>query len=135
MLDEGRIEDLLRSLRSIWAKMSDPSKGVRIEAGCINGHADRMRYTEFRQQDPFLDSGVIETGYRTMFGRLKRSRMFGTVDGANVIITLRCRQLADLFEDYSAERVVKNVSQNAPHPIFIRSSQARTRGRNLVLFN
>ena len=37
-------------------------------------------------------------------GRLKRSGMFWTVDGANTIIALRCAQLSNRFADYWDER-------------------------------
>ena len=86
--------------RSIRADTPDLSEAVRIEAAYFEGHADRMRYAEFRRQDLFVGSGVIEAGCRTVVGRLKRSGMFWTVDGANAIIALRCAQLSNRFDDY-----------------------------------
>ena len=104
-LDEGRIEHLVRSLRGIRADTPALSEKLRIEAAYFEGHADRMRYAEFRRQDLFVGSGVIEAGCRTVIGgRLKRSGMFWTVDGANAIIALRCAQLSNRFEDYWEDR-------------------------------
>lgn len=97
-LDEGRIEHLVRSLRGIRGEM------VRIKAVFFEGHAERMRYAEFRRQDLFVGSGVIESGCRTVVGRRKRSGMFWTVDGANAVTSLRCAQLSDRFDDYWEHR-------------------------------
>ena len=64
-----------------------------------------MRYNEFRRQDLFVGSGVIEAGCRSVVGaRLKGSGMFWTVDGANAIIALRCTQLSNRFDDYWEQR-------------------------------
>ena len=51
----------------------------------------RMRYAEFRSQNLFVGSGVVEAGCKTIMGlRLKQSGMRWTVAGANAIIALRC---------------------------------------------
>ncbi len=68
----------------------------RIEAAYFEGHADRMRYAEFRRQNLFVGSGVIAAGWLTVVGRLKRSGRFWTVDGANAVIALRCAALQSL---------------------------------------
>ena len=39
-------------------------------------------------------------------GRLKRSGMFWTVDGAKAIIALRCAQISNRFDDYWEDRAV-----------------------------
>ena len=103
-LDEGRIEHLVRSLRGLRAETPELGEAVRIQAAYFEGHAERMRYAEFRRQDLFVGSGVIEAGCRTVVGRLKRSGMFWTVDGANAITALRCAQLSDRFDDYWEDR-------------------------------
>jgi hypothetical protein len=64
-------------------------------------YAERMCYPQFRRQHLFVGAGVIEAGCKTVIGsRLKRSGMFWTVRGANVILALRCRHLNGRFEDY-----------------------------------
>ena len=68
---------------------------------------ERMRYPKFRRQHPFVGSGVIEAGCRTVIGsRLKQSGMFWTVRGANAILALGCCHLNGRFEDsWEARRV------------------------------
>ena len=105
-LDGGRIEHLVRSLRALDPDTDVLAEKLRTEAAYFEGHADRMRYAEFRRQDLFVGSGVIEAGCRSVIaGRVKRSGMFWTVDGANAIIALRCAQLSNRFADYWEDRV------------------------------
>ena len=78
---------------------------MRAESNDFEGHAERMRYAEFRRQNLFVGSGVVEAGCRTLAGaRLKRSGMFWTVKGANAIIALHCAQLPNRFDDYWEDR-------------------------------
>src|SRR5216683_2391399 len=100
-LDKGRIEKLVRSLRSLEVRDPELREAIRIEANYFERNAARMRYPKFRQQHLFVGSGVIEAGCKTIIGsRTKQSGMFWTVRGANAIITLRCCQLNSRFEDY-----------------------------------
>jgi hypothetical protein len=56
---------------------------------------------EFRRQNLFVGSGLIEAACRTVIAkRLKQSGMFWAVRGANAIIALRCCRLNGEFEDY-----------------------------------
>ena len=72
MLDKGKIEKLVLSLRSIDSNNPEVLEKIRIEAGC-----------------------------KTVIGsRLKQSGMFWTVPGANAIVALRCCHLNGQFEDY-----------------------------------
>ena len=60
-----------------------------------------MRYPDFKRQNLFIGSGVVEAGCKTVIGsRLKMSGMFWTVRGANAILALRCNILNGDFEDY-----------------------------------
>ena len=60
-----------------------------------------MRYAEFRKQDLFVGSGVVEAGCKNIIGaRLKQSGMEWTVRGANAIISLRCIIKSNRFEDF-----------------------------------
>jgi hypothetical protein len=100
-LDQGKIEKLVQSLRSIQARDAEVAEKVRIEAEYFERNAARMRFPQFRKQHLFVGSGVIEAGCKTVIGsRLKRSGMFWTVRGANAILALRCRHLNGRFEDY-----------------------------------
>lgn len=101
LLDKGKIEKLVLSLRSIPSTSSDVLEKLRTEADYFERNAERMRYPKFRHQHLFVGSGVIEAGCKTVIGsRLKQSGMFWTVRGANAIIALRCSHLNGRFEDY-----------------------------------
>jgi hypothetical protein len=101
LLDKGKIEKLVLSLRSLQSANPEVMDKIRTEADYFETNAERMRYPKFRRQHLFVGSGVIEAACRTVIGsRLKRSGMFWTVRGANAIIALRCCHLNGRFEDY-----------------------------------
>ena len=105
LLDKGKIEKLVLSLRSTDSANQEVLEKIRTEAEYFERNADRMRYPKFRRQHLFVGSGVIEAGCKTVIGsRLKKSGMFWTVKGANASIALRCCHLNDRFEDYWAAR-------------------------------
>lgn len=101
LLDKGKMEKLVRTLRSIESTSAELQEKIRTEADYFERNAERMRYPKFRRQHLFVGSGVIEAGCKTVIGsRLKQSGMFWTVRGANSIIALRCCHLNGRFEDY-----------------------------------
>ena len=105
MLDKGKIEKLIFSLRSTNSSNAEVLEKIRTEANYFERNAERMRYPKFRRQHLFVGSGVIEAGCKTVIGsRLKQSGMFWTVRGANAIIALRCCHLNGRFEDYWESR-------------------------------
>jgi hypothetical protein len=105
LLDEGKIEDLVASLRSIDSSHPELAEKIRIEADYFEKNTERMRYPEFRAQHLFVGSGVIEAGCKTIIGtRCKQSGMFWTVRGANAILALRCCLVNGRFEDYWGTR-------------------------------
>jgi len=100
-LDDGKIESLVKRLRAVASPNEEVDKCVNIEAEYFTRNAERMRYPQFRAQQYFVGSGVIEAGCKTVIGsRLKQSGMFWSVRGANAILTLRCHQRSHRFEDY-----------------------------------
>jgi hypothetical protein len=101
LLDEGKIEKLVSSLRSTETSNAELAEKIRTEAEYFEKNAERMRYPEFRRQHLFVGTGVIEAGCKTVIGsRCKQSGMFWTVRGANAILALRCCQFNGRFEDY-----------------------------------
>jgi hypothetical protein len=105
LLDKGKIEKLVLTLRAIDVTNPEVIDKIRIEAGYFERNAERMRYPKFRRQHLFVGSGVIEAGCKTVIGsRLKQSGMFWTVRGANAIVALRCCHLNRQFEDYWEDR-------------------------------
>jgi len=104
-LDQGQIDKLVRSLRSVEPSHAELAEKIRTDADYFEKNSARMRYPEFRRQHLFIGSGVIEAGCKTVIGsRLKQSGMFWTVRGANAILALRCSQLNRRFEDYWEQR-------------------------------
>jgi hypothetical protein len=101
LLDKGKVEKLVLSLRAIDATNPEIIEKIRIEAAYFERNTQRMRYPNFRRQHLFVGSGVIEAGCKTVIGsRLKQSGMFWTVRGANAVVALRCCQLNGQFENY-----------------------------------
>jgi hypothetical protein len=101
LLDEGKIEALVASLRSIQSAHPELAEKIRIEADYFEKNTDRMRYPAFREQHLFVGSGVIEAGCKTIVGqRLKQSGMRWSLRGANAIIALRCAQLSGRWEEF-----------------------------------
>jgi hypothetical protein len=104
-LDAGKIESLVRRLRTFPASYADAAELLRVEADYFERNQERMRYPNFRHQKLFVGSGVIEAACKTVVAkRLKQSGMFWTVRGANAILALRCCRLNREFEDYWASR-------------------------------
>ena len=106
-LENGKIDKLVAALRKLADAYTTAEVGKAIgnEAEYFDGNRDRMRYPEFRRQNLFVGSGVIEAGCKTVIGsRLKQSGMFWTVRGANAMIALRCCCLSGKFGAYWEER-------------------------------
>jgi hypothetical protein len=102
-LEKGKIEKLVTALRQLADASShvELAKTLRLEAEYFDTNRERMRYPEFRKQNLFVGSGVVEAGCKTVIGsRLKQSGMFWTVRGANSIIALRCCCISRRFESY-----------------------------------
>ena len=97
-LDDGKIEALVRSLRSVAVSYPELGEEIRTEVNYFESNKERMRYPKFRKQGLFVGCGGIEAGCKTVLGRLKRSGMFWTVRGANAIIALRCCELSGRFD-------------------------------------
>lgn len=105
LLDKGKIEKLVSTLRTITSPHAEVLEKLRTESDYFERNADRMRYPKFRRLHLFVGSGVIEAGCKSVIGsRLKQSGMFWTLRGANSIIALRCRHLNGRFEDYWESR-------------------------------
>lgn len=104
-LDGGKIESLVKTLRAFTASNEGIAKLLNTEAEYFTRNTERMRYPQFRAENLFVGSGVIEAGCKTVIGsRLKQSGMFWTVRGANAILALRCHQRSHKFEDYWESR-------------------------------
>jgi hypothetical protein len=97
-LDYGYIDGIVQATRQY------PLEGVKKDEidtalGYFEHNAPRMRYHWFRQCGLFVGSGVVEASCKTIVGqRLKQSGMHWTVNGADAIIALRCREASSTWE-------------------------------------
>ena len=97
-LDYGDIDGICKAAREY------PLVGVKKDQldtalGYFENNAPRMRYHWFRQCGLFVGSGVVEASCKSVIGqRLKQAGMHWTVDGADAIIALRCREASSTWE-------------------------------------
>src|ERR1019366_2624957 len=116
------LEFMLGSQKDAWlaARMEDPDYGdidgicnaarkyplagvkkdeLATALGYFENNAPRMRYHWFRQCGLFVGSGVVEASCKTVIGqRLRQSGMHWTINGADAIIALRCREASSTWE-------------------------------------
>ena len=97
-LDYGYIDGIVAATRKY------PLTGVKKDEidtalGYFENNAPRMRYHWFRQCGLFVGSGVVEASCKKTIGqRLKQAGMHWTVNGADAIIALRCREASSTWE-------------------------------------
>ena len=105
LLEAGDICRLVRKAGKQLPASAKAKKAMIKQLRYFENNAPQMRYAEFRENDFFVGSGVVEAGCRTVIGeRLKQSGMRWSVRGANAIIALRCCILSGRFEDFWASR-------------------------------
>jgi hypothetical protein len=97
-LDYGYIDGITAAVRKY------PLEGVKKdevekELGYFLNNAPRMRYHWFRRCGLFVGSGVVEASCKSVVGqRLKQAGMHWTVNGADAIIALRCKEASSTWE-------------------------------------
>ena len=107
-LYEGRVQAIIDQASALLPKDPDAKKDARKEIAYLSKNKDRMKYDEYRAQDLFIGSGVIEAACKHVIGqRLKQSGMFWSERGANAIIALRCAILSNRFEEFWEHRHAK----------------------------
>lgn len=71
--------------------------------GYFEHNAHRMRYAHFRKLGMFVGSGAVEAACKSIVGqRTKLSGMRWSVPGAAAILTLRCLEASDRWEEIPA---------------------------------
>jgi hypothetical protein len=97
-LDYGYIDGIEAAVRR-YPLVGVKKDEVEKELGYFLSNAPRMRYHWFRSRGLFTGSGVVEASCKTVIGqRLKQSGMHWTVNGADAIIALRCREASSTRE-------------------------------------
>jgi excinuclease UvrABC ATPase subunit len=100
-LNQSKVEEVIEAIAHLSASTKEEQELLEKEIGYFEKNKERMRYDEFRKQELFVGSGVVEAGCRTVVGqRLKQSGMHWSVKGANNIIALRCCFLSNRWEDF-----------------------------------
>jgi hypothetical protein len=97
-LDNGDIPALLAAGRDL--KFTGSLAGERDKAlHYFDTNAHRMHYAWYRSLGLFVGSGVVEAGCKSIVGqRLKLSGMRWTQNGATGILTLRCHEASDQWD-------------------------------------
>jgi hypothetical protein len=97
-LDNGDIGALLaagRELKFLGSLARDRDKALHY----FETNQPRMRYARYRSLGLFVGSGVVEAGCKSVIGqRLKLSGMRWTEPGATGILTLRCQEASNRWE-------------------------------------
>ena len=98
-LDNGNIPALLaagRDLKFLGSLARDRDR----QLGYFEVNAHRMQYARFRDLGMFIGSGAVEAGCKSVVGqRLKLSGMRWTTRGATGILTLRCQEASNRWEE------------------------------------
>jgi len=98
-LDDGDIGALLAAGQDL--KFTGSLAGERDKAlHYFETNAHRMRYAWYKSLDLFVGSGVVEAGCKSVIGqRLKLSGMRWTEAGATGILTLRCQEASNRWDE------------------------------------
>jgi len=99
-LDAGDIENLVTQTNRLAPQLpADTARDTTKALGYFKTNAHRMRYAYFRAQGMFVGSGVVEAGCKSIIGqRLKLSGMRWNIPGATGILTLRCQQASNRWD-------------------------------------
>lgn len=79
----------------------------------FENNLERMQYGTFRKKGPFIGSGVVEAGCKTVIGaRCKQSGMRWSEAGADNILALRCIHASRRTTDFWKHRLEGHVARN-----------------------
>ena len=97
-LDAGDIEALVAETTRLPMD-HDTARETAKALAYFKTNAHRMRYAYFREHGMFVGSGAVEAGCKAIIGqRLKLSGMRWNIPGATSILTLRCQQASNRWE-------------------------------------
>ena len=97
-LDYGYIDGIVAATRR-YPLIGTKKDEIDTALGYFENNAPRMRCHWFRQCGLFIGSGVVEASCKTVIGQLlKQAGMHWTVNGADAITALRCRDASSTWE-------------------------------------
>ncbi len=101
-LDDGDIPAICAAAR-VFPLAGKKAADLDTALGYFEHNAHRMRYAHFKSLGMFVGSGAVEAGCKSVVAqRCKLSGMRWTVSGATGILTLRCLQASDRWEEIPA---------------------------------
>jgi hypothetical protein len=101
-LDDGDIPAICAAARA-FPLAGKKAADLDTALGYFERNAHRMRYAHFRKLGMFVGSGAVEAGCKSIVAqRCKLSGMRWTVSGATGILTLRCLEASDRWEEIPA---------------------------------
>jgi hypothetical protein len=102
-LDAGDIPAICAAARA-FPLTGSKARELATALGYFEHNAHRMRYARFKSLGMFIGSGAVEAGCKAVVGqRLKLSGMRWTQAGATGILTLRCLQASNRWEEILTE--------------------------------
>ncbi len=118
LLVSGKLEQMIRSFQG-KAKRDKLSKQQKKDLnkiiGYFRGNAERMQYVDFLAAGYPIASGIIEGACRTVIkDRMERAGMRWVFDGAHAMMGLRSICLSDLWNDFIAYRIEKELERLYP---------------------
>ena len=101
-LDDGDIPAICAAARA-FPLAGKKAADLDTALGYFEHNAHRMRYAHFKSLGMFVGSGAVEAGCKSIVAqRCKLSGMRWTVSGATGILTLRCLEASDRWEEIPA---------------------------------
>jgi len=98
---EGRVGDVLRSLRAVRPTTGEGREAVRLALGYFQVNRHRMHYPSYRARGYHIGSGVVEAACKTVAAaRCKRSGMRWSKQGVQSVLNLRCLLLNGRWDQY-----------------------------------
>lgn len=98
---KDKIPQVLAQAKTDLPSQKQARKLAQKQIAYFARNQSRMLYQTFRQAGYFIGSGVVEAGCKVVVGqRLKHSGMLWSLQGASVLLTVRCALLSGWFEDF-----------------------------------
>jgi hypothetical protein len=102
-LDDGDIPAICAAARA-FPLAGKKAADLDTALGYFEHNAHRMRYAHYRKLGMFVGSGAVEAACKSIVAqRCKLSGMRWTVSGASAILTLRCMEASDRWEELRAD--------------------------------
>lgn len=117
----SNVDEVIESLYSAMDAVSLTAKKFKKVAGAcgyLRNNRHRMYYREYLEMGYPIASGVIEGACRHVVkDRMERSGMRWTMDGAHAMLSLRCIQINDFWDDFMSYHAQQEAQRLYPHRV------------------